>query len=338
MNATLKKYVSQYGKESLKNYDQLKQFLFENNTNTKYIHQLILFIDSGNISDYIYSEEKTIKGVELNNIITGSVADTGLSIETVKKLTYDVLSSCDYSCEYETLFAVEESMFDFLFEKTKIEKPSETAFFGYDETKNMLESAISDYEIGLYIESLVVFSRLAKAGNATAMYYIGLAYLDGRGTEQNENEAIKWFRYAAKNGEPRAKAKIGDFYFNNENILKNDYKEAFKNYSSLGVLSAEPKAKVKIITILNQKKVNLITIIISGALLLFMWLFLFFVHSSIHHSVNLIGLGIPITLICTIIFVLSFLYFKATVYNSVKMFSFVMFIIWSIYPLVLAIN
>ena len=43
---------------------------------------------------------------------------------------------------------------------------------------------------------------------AEARYSLGLAYENGRGVPQDENQAIAWFRKAAEQGNKDAKAKL----------------------------------------------------------------------------------------------------------------------------------
>ena len=146
-----------------------------------------------------------------------------------------------------------------------------------------------------------------------------------------------WIEAAAKNGEPRACEKMGDYYYSRYEFDTTQYK-ALEMYSSPGVLTINPRVKERIVNILNQKRINLLVLSASGVLLLLMWVFLFVVNVSVHHTSNILGLGIPMTILSTIIYALSWGYYKMTVYNNVKWFSVLMLLFWSIYPLVLAIN
>ncbi len=62
-----------------------------------------------------------------------------------------------------------------------------------------------------YIWEQVFAKRLkrAEAGDADAQYAVGEAYLKGRGPTVNPQEALKWFRRAARQGHPKALYRLG---------------------------------------------------------------------------------------------------------------------------------
>lgn len=54
--------------------------------------------------------------------------------------------------------------------------------------------------------------RLADAGNAEALYHLGMAYQTGTGTAQDPGKALEAFRKAAAMGDPLAAYKLGCYY------------------------------------------------------------------------------------------------------------------------------
>lgn len=58
------------------------------------------------------------------------------------------------------------------------------------------------------------FSKSAEAGNADAMYYLGLIYETGDGAEMNVNKALEWFEKARAAGNDLAASNIGELYYN----------------------------------------------------------------------------------------------------------------------------
>jgi len=62
-----------------------------------------------------------------------------------------------------------------------------------------------------YIWEQVFAKRLrqAEAGDADAQYAVGEAYLKGRGPAVDPQEALKWFRRAARQGHPKALYRLG---------------------------------------------------------------------------------------------------------------------------------
>ena len=56
-----------------------------------------------------------------------------------------------------------------------------------------------------YEEAAKWWRLAAEQGNVKAQYNLGCSYEDGKGVEQNHEEAIKWYRLAAEQGEEDAK-------------------------------------------------------------------------------------------------------------------------------------
>ena len=52
----------------------------------------------------------------------------------------------------------------------------------------------------------------AEDGHAESMFLLGVAYAQGRGVEQNETAAARWFHQAARKGHVRAKTSMGYLY------------------------------------------------------------------------------------------------------------------------------
>jgi len=67
----------------------------------------------------------------------------------------------------------------------------------------------------------------AQAGDTKAQYDIGNMYLKGQGTNQDANEAFKWFQKAADKGHMRAEYKLGFLYYKGDGVNKNG-EQAFK--------------------------------------------------------------------------------------------------------------
>ena len=102
------------------------------------------------------------------------------------------------------------------------------------ETKMLAEwgKTSSQYELGLmyykgqgteqnYNEALKWFSLAAKKGFAKAQYYLGLIYYDGRGVSPNYGRAFYWFSNAAKQGHAGTQFSLGEMYFSGKGVAKN---------------------------------------------------------------------------------------------------------------------
>lgn len=65
-----------------------------------------------------------------------------------------------------------------------------------------LEEGLAAYENSDFITAFRVLTPLAKNGNIQAQKFIAYMYDFGKGVEPNINEAIKWYRLAAQQGDP----------------------------------------------------------------------------------------------------------------------------------------
>jgi TPR repeat protein len=71
-------------------------------------------------------------------------------------------------------------------------------------------------------EQFRLISRRAESGDVSAMTSYGLMYLQGRGTQVNENQALGWFRRAAAAGDGTAMSNIGILYLKGKGVATND--------------------------------------------------------------------------------------------------------------------
>ena len=62
------------------------------------------------------------------------------------------------------------------------------------------------------VEAVKWFRKAARQGLAPAQYNLGISYRDGLGIEKDTAEAVKWFGKAADQGEPHAQCRLGFIY------------------------------------------------------------------------------------------------------------------------------
>ena len=67
----------------------------------------------------------------------------------------------------------------------------------------------------------------AEQGDAAAQHDLGVMYMDGRGVEQDDAEAVRWFRLAAEQGHDNAQVDLGFMYYNGRGVEQDDA-EAFR--------------------------------------------------------------------------------------------------------------
>lgn len=68
------------------------------------------------------------------------------------------------------------------------------------------------YLRGDYDSAVSELQFLAKAGEASAQYDLGLMYDKDQGVPQSDEQAMEWYRRAAEQGEPRAQYNLGLMY------------------------------------------------------------------------------------------------------------------------------
>jgi TPR repeat protein len=78
------------------------------------------------------------------------------------------------------------------------------------------------YESGDYATALREWEPLAKQGNASAQFNLGLMYRDGDGVPQDYKTAVKWYRLAAEQRHADAQYNLGVMYYNGVGVLE-DY-------------------------------------------------------------------------------------------------------------------
>ena len=72
-------------------------------------------------------------------------------------------------------------------------------------------------------------AQKADPDSAEVQYYFGMMYDNGRGTAENDAEAVKWFRQSAENGDLDAQCQIGIMYESGRGVER-DFTEAVKWY------------------------------------------------------------------------------------------------------------
>ena len=57
-------------------------------------------------------------------------------------------------------------------------------------------------------EAVKWYRKAAEQGNSRAQYELGYCYIKGKGVAQDRNEAIKWYRKAAAQGNASAELRL----------------------------------------------------------------------------------------------------------------------------------
>ena len=97
---------------------------------------------------------------------------------------------------------------------------------------------------GDYKTAFKEFRLSAQQGDASAQFFIGWMYANGKGVLKNDKAAVEWIRKAAEQGYADAQTSLGVKYFNGEGVLT-DYKEAIKWFSK-AANQEDAKAQLKL--------------------------------------------------------------------------------------------
>ena len=96
-----------------------------------------------------------------------------------------------------------------------------------EEIDNWVKNIISgEYNTGRYESAFEHFSEYAKMGNATAQYYFGKMYGDGRGVSRDYAKAVEWYRKSAEQGNADAQCNLGYMYYYGRGVSGNYAKAA----------------------------------------------------------------------------------------------------------------
>lgn len=71
-----------------------------------------------------------------------------------------------------------------------------------------LEKGVDAYNRGDYQQAYEIFRSLTEQGNAFAQFNLGEMYYKGRGVPQNDEEALRWYRAAAEQGDENARVML----------------------------------------------------------------------------------------------------------------------------------
>ena len=80
------------------------------------------------------------------------------------------------------------------------------------------------YEKGDYKAAFAEFKPLAEQGDADAQYNLALMYRNGKGTAQDDKQAVYWYQKSAEQGNAQAQHNLGWMYRNGKGTAQDDVK------------------------------------------------------------------------------------------------------------------
>lgn len=93
-------------------------------------------------------------------------------------------------------------------------------------TVNLLDQATKAYNSKNFTEAIKLFQAAASAGDAQAMFSLGIMYARGEGVAANKQEAFKWYKKSAEAGNMKGMFNTGVMLFMGDGVTK-DLNAAF---------------------------------------------------------------------------------------------------------------
>lgn len=339
MQSQLKEFVNREGKDELLNEKKLIAFFSDNKLLTD-LHRLLLVLSCDITKDFVLHAEKNSNRVELNNLIMSVVRTTGLRTIIVRELIAMICYSIGVNFNYEIVTSYDPVQETFRPVLNTLEPQI---------VQKKLDAAQIQQNAKNYDKAAEIYEELVKSGSSDAMYQLGMMYLDEykelskektyifQGKPEHLKKGIKLLEMAAENGHTKAREELGNYYFFYDKGPEG-LKKAYALYSSPGIPSTNHNIKSRLVDIFNQEKTNFLVIVLGVFLTVLMWIFLFICGNSVHYNTVFIGWGIVLTIFPTLIYGLMCFAFYKFKYAYIKVCIWVMLLIWSIYPFILAIN
>ena len=104
-----------------------------------------------------------------------------------------------------------------------------------------LEEGNDAYHDKEYARAAELWQPLAEKGDATAQYYIGTLFAEGKGVAQNDATAFMWFQRAANQGHAAAQYNVGASYAAGTGVDKSEVNAAkwFRRAADQGMVFAQ---------------------------------------------------------------------------------------------------
>jgi len=323
----LKIIVENHGKSIYQNIEQLFDEIELSDINSVAKMQLCLIICSSNIVDFILNAENELNLIDINNIISDIIDKTSLKNTIVIQLVVDIF----YSVGLNFAFVIGPILHNNEI-STQLHAMMPTDMINKDLQK--IEDLIENDESSA--ELMILLEKLCNSGVSKAFYYLGRFYLNGEhNTIKNPEKAEKFLKIAADQGVTEASGLLGNYYYNSPNPLICDFTTAHHYFTKPGSAALDEKQQSAVSDIYEQFELNKILIIFGSFLAIFMLIFIGFFHSGIFSETGRLIIG-GITLFFVFLTLIGgFLYFFIKKFNNLRWFIALMYIIWSIYVIIL---
>lgn len=134
-------------------------------------------------------------------------------------------------------------------------------------TDSRFEEGVEAYQNNNYQQAFAIFLPLAQAGNVDAQLSVGTMYDRGQGVEKDPQEALKWYKIAADQGDNIAKSLLKTMFNSTEGTT--EYQDDQKAHgtdntpdpiNSIELISPTLSREETLNQILNQSRLSVLTL------------------------------------------------------------------------------
>ncbi len=110
------------------------------------------------------------------------------------------------------------------------------------EIEAQFEEGVAANKAGDYEAAMAAWLPLAEDGDPFAQFNIGIMYRQGNGVEQNDREAVRWYRAAAEQGHGNAQFNLAYMYATGKGVTKDNLQSHM--WFSMAASSETPRAAI----------------------------------------------------------------------------------------------
>lgn len=301
----------------LTNTDTVRKTLISENVDQKDIDTVVSIFNNSNINKFLILDKAD--SIVFNSIVIDIESHCYLSKENAQNFANIILYSFGYGIYLDENNAA-------ILHKKHDRKRAEyysryipCNSFDHDLLTKIGGLINTDNEKGLAAADVsTAFKQLCNAGNAEALYYKGLCYKKGLGTQKDTSKAMKYFELSSEYGNSSAAAELGDTYFD---IDMNTV--AYEEYTKIGAVSLSKDRRNNVKTLANNKVVVKKSFVFSMILYVISIIYMIFIMGDQLFSTYRGHMAVCVTglVLCIANAVATCVYYRKKPYDSISHFT-----------------
>lgn len=247
LGTVLSSAAARYGENLFTDAAVLQHALTEAGTPPAEIYRVCLMTQVSGFGELLKRDPRTMQ-VDLDRYIQNAADETGLSRDTILRLTGDIVLALGGSMDNRDLSSARRS--DFV--------PQTVAIMAQALYEEQLHAFQTDFDKAAAGASVKLdfdkLEPLVNAGIPQAKYFLGSCLLNGIQLPVNEERGLELLHEAADVGDSRAAAALGDYYYCQGD--SDSLTLAYQYYTGFGAATLDPSRQAAVTGILNQKVFN----------------------------------------------------------------------------------